>query len=183
LPLRIFEARYLDMVRDCLRNKSNFGVVTVLPEGEGDADGNTPFARVGCAMKIIETEVETIGLMNIWAQGQQRFHVESYTQQTDGLLIGEVSDIPNDKPMTIPDDLQSASRLLQGLIKSFPYQGVAEDKVHISKPYVFDDCAWVANRWIELLDISLVEKQRLMQLDSPLLRLELIQDILRNSGH
>ncbi|MEZ0318200.1 MAG: LON peptidase substrate-binding domain-containing protein, partial [Methylophilaceae bacterium] len=183
LPLRIFEARYLDMVRNCLRNNTNFGVVTVLPEGEGDADGNTPFARVGTAMKIIEADVETVGLMNVWCQGQHRFHVESYTQQSDGLLIGEVSDIPNDKPMAIPDVLYSASRVLQGLIKSFPYQGVAEDKVPISKPYQFDDCAWVANRWIELLDASLVDKQRLMQLDSPLLRLELIQGILSTRDH
>jgi len=180
LPLRIFEARYLDMVRNCLRNNTKFGVVTVLPEG--DADGNTPFSRVGTAMKIIDADVETIGLMMISCQGQHRFHVESFSQQPDGLLIGNVSDIPNDKAMAIPDDIESASRVLQGLIKSFPGQGVAENKIPISQPYHFDDCAWVANRWIELLDIPLVQKQRLMQLDSPLLRLELIQDILSTSA-
>ncbi|MEZ0316460.1 MAG: LON peptidase substrate-binding domain-containing protein [Methylophilaceae bacterium] len=182
LPLRIFEARYLDMVRNCLRNDSFFGVVTVLPEGEGDEGDSMPFATVGTVMKIVEADVETIGLMMIRCIGQHRFHIESFTQQADGLVIGNIHDIPNDKPMAIPDDIQSASRVLQGLIKSFPTQGVPDDKIPICQPYQLDDCAWVANRWIELLDLPLIQKQRLMQLDSPLLRLELIQDILTTNA-
>ena len=48
----------------------------------------------------------------------------------------------------------------------------------IVEPYQFDNAAWVANRWVELLDLPLLQKQRLMQMEGPILRLELIQDIL-----
>ncbi|MES1986864.1 MAG: LON peptidase substrate-binding domain-containing protein, partial [Pseudomonadota bacterium] len=91
LPLRIFEVRYLDMVRNCLRNKSSFAVVTVLPEGETDLQGNFPFANVGTLLDIVDADVTTVGLMMIRCVGQRRVKIDSFTQQKDGLLIGEVS--------------------------------------------------------------------------------------------
>ena len=45
-----------------------------------------------------------------------------------------------------------------------------------------EDCGWVANRWCELLPVPLELKQRLMQLDNPLVRLELVGDILHRTG-
>ena len=178
LPLRIFEARYLDMVRGCMRNNSTFGVVTVVPDEYQD---ELPFARVGTAVNIVDADVETVGLMMIRCAGQQRFHVESATQQKDGLIIGQVRNLPQDMLLSIPEDLNTAARSLQALIESFIQQ---KQDLPIAEPYQFDDCSWVANRWLELLDIPLVQKQRLMALDSPLLRLELIQDILTsNTGN
>jgi len=66
---------------------------------------------------------------------------------------------------------------LRQLINSLLKQGFTEDTLPIAKPYMFDDCAWVANRWIELLNLPLDQKQRFLELDSPLVRLELIQDM------
>ena len=54
--------------------------------------------------------------------------------------------------------------------------------MHLQPPYQLDDCAWVANRWCELLSLPTHLKQGLMQLDSPLLRLELVGDFLRKGG-
>ena len=178
LPLRIFEARYLDMVTNCLRNKSSFAVVTLLPEGKTDPEGNFPFANIGTSVEISDADVSTIGLMMIRCVGYHRVKVNSFTQQTDGLVIGEVTDIPNDEELPIPEDLKIASSSLQRLIEALPSQGILPTDIPVIEPYKFDDASWVANRWVELLDIPLLQKQRLMQLDSPILRLEMIHDIL-----
>lgn len=182
LPLRIFEVRYLDMVRNCLRNKSSFAVVTALPEGEKDLEGNFPFANIGTLVDIVDADVTTVGLMMIRCVGQRRVKIDSYTQQKDGLLIGEVNDIPNDLELPIPEDLQMTSIGLQRLLESLPQQNIPTENLPVIEPYKLEDASWVANRWVELLDLPLLQKQRLMQLDSPILRLELIHDILDASS-
>lgn len=181
LPLRIFEARYLDMVRTCLRNKSSFAVVAVMPEGETDPEGYFPFANIGTLVDIVEADVTTVGLMSIRCVGRHRVKVDSYLQQPDGLVVGRVTDVANDLESAIPEDLESVVTSLQNLLTSLPASGVSPDNMPVIKPYHFENSAWVANRWLELLDLPLLQKQRLMQLDSPVLRLELIHDILHEN--
>ena len=178
IPLKIFEARYLDMVRNCLRNKSSFAIVTILPEGETDTEGNFPFADVGTLVSIDEADVTTVGLMMIVCTGQQRVKVESFIQQPDGLIIGEVRDIPNDIFMPIPEDLILAQRVLKQLLNNLADQDSTFKNMPVVEPYEFENATWVSNRWVELLDLPMLEKHRLMQMASPILRLELICDIL-----
>ena len=178
LPLRIFEARYLDMIKNCLSNQSFFAVITVLPKGQADPEGNFPFENIGTLVKILDVDVTTVGLMNIRCVGIHRIKVDSFVQQEDGLLIGEVTDIPNDIELPIPEDLKNTSNWLLRLLESLPSQSIKPQNMPVVKPYKFEDAAWVANRWVELLDLTLLQKQRLMQLDSPILRLEMIHDIL-----
>jgi hypothetical protein len=178
MPLRIFEARYLDMVKNCLRNKSSFAIVTVLPEAAAYQDAIFPFANVGTLVEIQEADVTTVGLMTIRCVGHHRVKVNSFTQQADGLFIGEVIDIANDIALPVPEDLEIISSSLKRLLDSLPDQGVLPTNMPIIEPYNFDDAAWVSNRWVELLDLPLIQKQLLMQLDSPIVRLELIHDIL-----
>lgn len=177
VPLKIFEARYLDMVKDCLKHKTAFAIVALMPEGTTDPEGNFPFADIGTVVNIVEAAVDTVGLMMINCIGQHRVKVKDFTQLVDGLIIGQVTDIPNDIELPIPIDLNVATEVLRQLLESLPTR-VTPDKMPVLKPYKLDDTAWVANRWVELLDLTLIEKQRLMQLDSPVVRLELIQDIL-----
>lgn len=178
MRLQIFEPRYLDMVKSCLRNKTSFGIIAVAPEKTEKPDSNRPFASVGTLMNITNADVTTVGLIMIDCIGQYRIKIHSFTQQADGLLIGNLSDISNDLQMPIPDDLKIVSSRLQRLIESFSNQGVLPSDVPIAKPYQYNDASWVSNRWVELLDLPLLEKQRLMQLDSPIVRLELIYDLL-----
>ena len=178
LPLKIFEARYLDMVRDCLRNKSSFAIVTILPEGETDPEGNFPFANIGTLVNIVDADVTTVGLMMIRCVGQHRVKVDSFTQQPDGLVMGEVNDISNDVSIPVPEDLNPSVKVLKQLLKTLANQNLSPTNMPIVEPYQFENAAWVANRWVELLDLPLLQKQRLMQMESPILRLELIQDIL-----
>lgn len=173
LPLRIFEARYLDMVKDCYRNNSEFGVVAAI---EG-ASRHFPFCEVGTAVRIVDFEVPEIGLINIRCLAAQRFRVHAATQQADGLWLGEVTAIGDDVAISLPDDLVRTADSLRHVINALLKQGFDEDTLPIAKPYQFDDCAWVANRWIELLNLPLEQKQRFLELDSPLVRLELVQDM------
>ena len=177
--MRIFEARYLDMVKDCMRNSTMFGLVAALPD---EQLSHLPFARIGTAFTIMDADVPSPGLMMIRCCGQHRFQVDSALQQKDGLWIGQVEDIPNDLAMQIPDDLSIARTGLQNVIDSFDEQGIAESEIPLIKPYQLEDCAWVANRWVELLDLPLIQKQRLLALDSALVRLELIQDFLLSNN-
>lgn len=185
LPLRIFEARYLDMVRACLRNKTSFGVVAVYADNHDEHDvvdtaktERLPFARVGTSFTIVNADVTTPGLITIQCLGNYRFHVKSATQQKDGLWVGEVEDIANEPSMLIPDDLQITKVHLQRLIEALTEQKLADADMPIGKPYKMNECAWVANRWCEILNMPLIQKQRMLELDSPLVRLELIQDML-----
>lgn len=184
LPLRIFEARYLDMIRACLRNKTPFGVVAVYAElaSQGSDNSNAtqsiPFAKVGTTFTILDADVAHPGLITIRCLGQHRFRVKSAKQQADGLWMGEVEDIANEAGLEIPDDLKATQLHMQKLIDAIIKQGVSELEMPIGKPYKLNDCAWVANRWCEILNLPMIQKQRMLELDSPLVRLELVQDIL-----
>lgn len=175
LPLRIFETRYLDMVRGCLRNKSPFGLINTLPEGKVSLSG-LPFYSVGTVFSITEADVTEPGMMNIRCLGERRFRVRSTEQKADGLWTGQVEDIDNDQTINIPEDLQPASMYLRQLLENLAKQGLPEHRMPFAKPYLFEDCAWVSSRWCEILAIPIAEKQNMLELDSPLVRLELIND-------
>lgn len=178
MRLQIFEPRYLDMVKNCLRNNTAFCIVAAAPEKTTRPVNKLPFASIGTVMKISHADVTTVGLIMIDCIGQHRIKIHSFTQQADGLLIGDISDIANDIEIPIPDDLNVLSTRLQNLIESFAEQGVLPGDIPINRPYQYHDASWVANRWVELLELPLLEKQRLMQLDSPIVRLELLHDLL-----
>jgi Lon protease-like protein len=178
INLRIFEARYLDMIKSCLREKTGFGIVAALPDTKTDITIHLPFASVGTVVDIVDADVSTVGLIMISCHASHRIKVNGFTMQSDGLVIGELSDINNDLKTPIPDDLIMLSENLQHLIESLPLQGISEKDIPIIKPYEYNDAAWVSNRWVELLDLPLIHKQRLMELDSPIVRLELIQDAI-----
>ena len=184
LSLKIFERRYLDMVRTCLRNNSKFGVVALYPEthlnlqASDHSNPRFPFASVGTRFSILDADVTCLGLINIECRGQQKFIVKSARQDAESLWIAEVEDLPDETNISIPDDLKSTRSHLQKIIHALSDDDIGALDVPISKPYKLQDCAWVANRWCEILNIPLIQKQRLLELDSPLVRLELVQDML-----
>ena len=178
MNLRIFEPRYLDMTKTCLRENTSFGIVAVLPERKVGMTNHLPFASVGTLVDILDADVSKEDLIMISCQGSNRIKVNGFTIQDDGLIIGEVLNIDNDLQIPIPDDLKKVSENLKRLIESLPEQGISEQDIPIMKPYEYEDATWVSNRWVELLDIPLIDKQRLMQIDSPIVRLELINDAI-----
>jgi uncharacterized protein len=197
LPLRIFEVRYLDMIGKCHKTGAPFGVVAltegteVRRPGNATAEGLPPsgdgfaredFTTVGTLATITEFAVPQPGLMVIDCVGTQRFEISRREKLKHGLWVADVTRLADDLAVQVPADLQGPANALGKLIKTLLQRSVAPVQMPLRAPYRLDDCGWVANRWCELLPIPLELKQRLMALDNPLLRLELVSDILERSG-
>ena len=206
LPLRIFEVRYLDMIGKCHKSGAPFGVVA-LTEGvevrrpaspkagsagsgggasaappSGDGFAIEAFNDVGTLATIDELTVPQPGLMVIRCTGMQRFQIARREKLKHGLWIADVARLPDDPSIPIPDDLQRVASALGGVIKTLQARAVPPAQMPLQPPYRLDDCAWVANRWCELLPMPLDLKQRMMALDNPLVRLELVSDMLERTG-
>lgn len=192
LPLRIFEVRYLDMIGKCHKLGAPFGVVALTQGSEvqrpahaspdGDACVSEAFHGVGTLATIVGFSVPQPGLMLIRCAGVQRFCVTRSEKLKHGLWVADVAKLPNDQAIQVPPDLQVVSRALGNLIQTLRERAVSDDQMPLQPPYLLDDCAWVANRWCELLAPPLHVQQRLMALDNPLVRLELVGDMLARSG-
>jgi Lon protease-like protein len=188
LPLRIFEVRYLDMVGKCRKADAPFGVVSLTSGSEvrkAGADAES-FAAVGTLAVIREFESPQSGLLQIECVGTQRFRVRRTELQKYGLWVAEVEAVIADTAIEIPDDLQHTATALRRLVETLEErrraQGAEAVRLPIGEPYQFDDCGWVANRWCELVPMQLELRQRLMELESPLMRLELVSDLLARAG-
>jgi uncharacterized protein len=183
LQLRVFEVRYLDMVGRCHRAGAPFGVVLLTQGSEVRQPGiKEAFSHVGTLATISELENPRPGLMMIRAIGAQRFHITASDQLKHGLWIADVERLPADIAVPIPDDLKVTATALGRLIHSLQEKAGAPGQMPLQGPWRLDDCGWVANRWCELLPLSAQLKQRLMELDNPLVRLELVSDVLARTG-
>ena len=192
LPLRIFEVRYLDMIAKCHKTGAPFGVVALTQgsevrkpdDGAPGGDGFAPeaFQTVGTLATITEFAHPQSGLITIRCTGTQRFHMDSHEKLKHGLWIANVSRLADDQVVEIPVDLRGVATALARLIDSLLARAVPAQQMPVRPPYRFDDCGWVANRWCELLPMPLTQKQGLMTLDNPLVRLELVGDLLERSG-
>jgi Lon protease-like protein len=180
LPLQIFEVRYLDMIGKCVKTGAPFGVVALTQGNEVRQPGaqTEGFASVGTLATVTSCDASHPGLMVIRASGAQRFRVEASNQLKHGLWLADVKRVPDDPHVAVPADLQPAANALGKLIASLQLRQLSAQQMPVQAPYQLDDCAWVANRWCELLPLPLEMKQRLMALDNALVRLELVGDIL-----
>jgi Lon protease-like protein len=183
LSLRVFEVRYLDMIGKCHKAGAPFGVVSLTQGSEVRQPGSKEaFSTVGTLATITEFEAPRPGLMVVRAAGAQRFRITSSDQLKHGLWVADVERLDIDKAVSIPDDLKIASEALEKVIKSLEQRAAAPEQMPVMPPWKLDDCGWVANRWCELLPLPLQLKQRLMELDNPLVRLELVSDVLTRTG-
>jgi Lon protease-like protein len=183
LSLRIFEVRYLDMINKCRKAGAPFGVVCLTQGTEVRQPGmQEAFAKVGTLATIEDFEQPQPGLMLVRAVGAQRFRITASDQLKHGLWVADVESLPADLPVPVPDDLKPASDALQRLISSLQLKPDNAGPMPLQPPWKLDDCGWVANRWCELLPVPTALKQRLMELDNPLVRLELVSDVLTRTG-
>lgn len=192
LPLRIFEVRYLDMVNQCEKTGTPFGVVTLSRGSEvrtaasdpavGARTGQEVFHRVGTLARINQLSRPQPGLIMINCTGTQRFEVTQPELLKHGLWVGQAKRLPDDQSVPIPEDLLPVASALARVLDTLKAQGVMPEQMPIQPPYALHDCAWVANRWCDLLPMALAQRHRLMTLDNPLLRLELVSDLLERNG-
>lgn len=182
LSLRVFEVRYLDMVRKCESTGAPFGVVALQSGHEvrkAGADPEQLFAE-GVLARIEALETLQTGLLHLQCQGTQRFHITNSWQLPHGLWVADVEILPADAPTPIPPHLLNMAHALFQVLMNM--QSQASEPGSLPTPSQMNDCGWVSNRWLELLPLPASVKQQLMTLDSPLLRLELVADVLEQNG-
>jgi Lon protease-like protein len=120
--------------------------------------------------------------MTIRCTGTQRFRIHERERLKHGLWMAQVELLPDDAAVAIPSDLEPVALTLQDVVRNLVDRAASSAEMPLQPPYRWDDCGWVANRWSELLPLGNEDKQRFMSLDNPLLRLELIADVLDQTG-
>lgn len=173
LPLRIFEPRYLDMVRGCMREGSPFGIVCSFPPPEDEPGRGVTVATLGCLARIVDFDLLDDGLLGIQCLGGERFRVLERQQQADGLWIGQVEVLPTPEPVELAPDYGLLARIVShiGELPEQPFGAVTADR--------YDDADWVGFRLAEVLPLELVERQQLLEMDSARERLQWLLDSLQ----
>ncbi len=170
LPLRIFEQRYLSMVRECARTDTGFGVCLIV-EGE-EAIAPVQTAPVGTLARIYDWYTLEDGLLGVSATGTSRFTVQHTHKQEDGLLLGQIEFVAEPAPCQVPEAYSVLSQVLSRFMEK-----VGENYPSYT-PGHLEDALWVGYRLSELLPLSAIEKQNLLELDDPVKRLQDLLDIL-----
>jgi uncharacterized protein len=188
LPLRIFEVRYLDLIQRCQKEGAPFGVVCLSQGSEvrqaprpGPADESSAevFHDMGTLAHLESLERPQPGLLFIRCRGGQRFRLLRREQMKHGLWTGEVQLLEPDALVSVPPDQAPVRAGLQRLVQHMQAQARPGDELPIQPPLQWDDCGWVANRWCDILPVSPQLKQQFLAVESPLLRLELVGDLLQ----
>ncbi len=174
LPLRIFEQRYMDMAKACLRDGSPFGVC-LIREGREVGAPATP-VEVGCLARIGHWDMPQLGVLQITALGAQRFRIVERKVEASGLGRASIELLPGDTDAAIPESCAGCVRLLERVIEQ---QGAL-----FEPPHRLDSASWVSARLAELLPLPLPAKQELLELSDARARLERLNALLapRKSG-
>ena len=167
LPLRIFETRYVDMVRRCMRESQRFGVVLIR---EGGEVGPAETFDVGTLADIVDFHQLQDGLLGLSCVGRQRFRIRSRSRQTDGLNVAEVDQLPPEPNVPVPTRHARLPQLLESVLPQLGevYEGMAMR---------LEDAAWVGHRLAEILPIPLADKQSCLELDDPIARLDVLNPL------
>ena len=170
LPLRIFEARYTDMVRKSLREESAFGVVLI--DGGSETGAVAATAAVGTSARVADFYSLPDGLLGVTCIGVHRFKLGSRRLQSDGLNLGSVEWLQAEQEIALPGEYQHLGQLLR---KVLPELGTFYE--FVSKR--FDDATWVGYRLAEILPLSLSDKQYCLELNDPLARLARLSPLIQ----
>lgn len=164
LPLRIFETRYVDMVRHCMREDRGFGVVLIRA---GHEVGPAEIYDVGTMARITDFDQLPQGLLGLSCVGQQRFQIVHKAVAKDGLNIGEVEWLEPEPTVAVPQRHVRLARLLETVL---PQLG----EVYTGIEMRLNDAAWVGHRLAEILPIPLSEKQACLEINDPVQRLDIL---------
>jgi Lon protease-like protein len=170
LPLRIFEPRYLDMISDCLKSDSPFGVLLIR---NGSETGPATTYDVGTLARITDWYQGSDGLLGVTAIGEQRFRLISVERQPDGLNVGEIELLEPEDPHALPDEYKPLADILAGVLDDL-------GRLYASLDRQYDDAGWVGYRFAEILPITAEEKQSCLEANDVMERLSLVREVLNS---
>ncbi len=171
LPLKIFEARYLDMISECLRSGQQFGVCLISSGKE--VGGSAECYEIGTLAKIVDWDRRDDGLLEIVVEGKQRFRLLEQRERPNHLAEGDVQLIDDDDCEELPVQYQLLSDLLRQIAEKFELSFKTDHEK-------FENAVWVGYRLSEVLPLESEEKQALLEIDNPVNRLQQIQDVIED---
>ena len=173
LPLKIFEQRYHDMTKACLRDGTPFGVC-LIREGKEVGAPALP-SSIGCIARIREWDMPQLGIFLLITEGTERFRLGDTRIDRSGLLIGEVEPFPLLADAPLPPEFDPCVSMLKVIVEK-----IGADK--LPTPACYDDPAWTAYRLAEFLPLESPARQRLLEMDSADLLLGVVAKLLRQQG-
>lgn len=177
LPLKIFEQRYIEMAKACLRDGAPFGVCLITRGDEvAGGRGSLPeFATVGTTARIVDFDMPQQGILHVATHGESRFQVQRHAVEPSGLITGEVTTIAPEAPLALAEEYAPLVRLLELIANRVGPQNFPEARD-------FGDASWVGYRLAELLPLPLSIKQGMLEINDAGVRLKLLQQFLVQQG-
>jgi Lon protease-like protein len=172
LPVKIFEARYVDMATACIKDGTPFGVC-LLTQGEEVAPPGSPqsFAPIGTEARIVRFDMPSQGILHVVCEGGPRFKVQRHDVRRDNLAVGEVTALPDEAPVALADEYAPLAKLLEAIAAR-----IGPDNFPAERRY--DDGRWVSYRLVELLPLPLAIKQSMLEVNDAAVRLTVLRNFL-----
>lgn len=168
-PLKIFEQRYLDMAAACMKDASPFGIC-LIDKGNEVGEAATPHI-LGTLASIADWEMEQLGILLVTTRGGRRFRIIDSHVDDDKLLRAKVELLPEPGAVALPPERRRLLPLLRRVVADLGAERIPE-------PHDYDNALWVGYRITEVLPIQNLAKQRMLELDDPLARLEILEKFL-----
>jgi len=168
LPLRIYEPRYLDMVSQCMRANLEFGIVL---SRKVPQPGMLETYATGTLATIIDWNQGDDGLLGITTLGTNKFELLSMTKQEDGLNIGEIKIVEKEEDFKAPPNFDNLISLLKAILEDI-------DLYH-ERDKFFESASWVSFRFAEILPLKIEDKQKCLEFEDPILRLNFLEPLIK----
>ena len=173
LPLKIFEPRYMDMVKTCLKNDTPFGIC-LIQEGSEVGAPAMPHA-IGTLASIGHWDMPQLGILHIMTQGGERFFIEDSEVARDGLIHAQVVLMAAEATQAVPAEFAGSVAVLHHIIDEL-------GEARFSQPLRLDDASWLSYRLAETLPLKASVKQDLLEMNDSLMRLKILWEFLKRHG-
>lgn len=170
LSLRVFEQRYLDMVKHAIANDAPFGICAIR-EGAETGTPAVPHA-VGTLVRVTDWDMPETGILHIDTRAQERFVIRDLRTEPSGLIVGAVDAVSSEPPVAVPDDVGLAVEILRHIVAEY-------GDAHFPAPHEFDNAVWVGYRLSEVLPLKLSTRQNLLEMNDAVTRLRILAEFLK----
>lgn len=171
LPLKIFEQRYIELIKNCLAGNKTFGLCGIR-EGHEVGEPAIPY-EVGTEVRILEWDMPQPGIFHILVEGMERYVARRWAANDSGLLVAEIDAVNTEPPCQLPEELRLCAEVLRHTHKATdaPVPDIQ-----------YQDAVWVGYRLSELLPFKLSIKQDLLEMNDSLTRLRILDQFLRKQA-
>jgi len=177
LPLKIFEQRYIDMAKTCLKEGRPFGVCLITQGSEVASPRAAPteFAKVGTTARIVDFDMPQQGILHVATRGEARFQVQSHDVEASGLIKGEVTPLAPEPSRPLEAAFAPLASLLELVASRVGPQNFPGERD-------YGDASWVGYRLAEVLPLPLHIKQSMLEINDADVRLQVLQQFLVQQG-